>query len=80
MKISQAPPDDFNTTVYFVIEYNSPSEAVHWHNTFVTWCNLHCGGHFSISPSHDPKWGILLTQHLIGFTDPSEALLFRLAF
>lgn len=80
MRISQAPVDQFNPTAYLIVEYADKAEAILWHNTFLTWCNLNCKSRFSISPCTDPKWGVILTQHLIGFNDPDEAMLFRLAF
>lgn len=67
-----------NSTVFFLISFENTMDAVTNYPFIKEWCEANCRSYWSLYPLHDPKWNTVLTQGLVGFTDPSEAMLFRL--
>lgn len=89
MKIERAP-DEFhvgfdpgfspNSLKFFVITFENRTEAQEIHPKIQEWCHANCTSHWSMFPLVDPRWDNVLTQGILGFADPSEAMLFRLNF
>lgn len=78
MKIKLAPPDAHNPATYFEITWEADDDIREdWHQVR-EWCEIHCTGPVSMSPLKDPRWGNVLQKHMIGFSNPDDAMIFRL--